>query len=130
MICRVSSYNYGSDHQECLAHVLRYLQDRIENEPELTWNVKMKEFLSSLIHSFKSEPHLYLSIEFSVKRPSKIQSLFSLIWHLFISDAICFILLFLQNLCHFLLMFLSTDKNHLPYQPKLLCMSICQQSHL
>lgn len=59
MICRVSSYNYGSDHQECLAHVLRYLQDSIENEPELTWNVKMKEFLSSLIHSFKSEPHLY-----------------------------------------------------------------------
>ena len=55
----ITYYNYGSDHQECLAHVLRYLQDSIENEPELTWNVKMKEFLSSLIHSFKSEPHLY-----------------------------------------------------------------------
>lgn len=52
-------YNYGGNHQECLAHVLRYLQDSIDNEPHLTWNSKMKEFLSSLIHSYKSEPHLY-----------------------------------------------------------------------
>lgn len=25
-------YNYGSDHQECLAHVLRYLKDSMQNE--------------------------------------------------------------------------------------------------
>ena len=24
-------YNYGSDHQECLAHVLRYLKDSMQN---------------------------------------------------------------------------------------------------
>lgn len=29
-------YNYGADHQECLAHVLRYLQDSIDNEPHLS----------------------------------------------------------------------------------------------
>lgn len=27
-------YHYGTDHQECLAHVLRYLKDSIYNEPE------------------------------------------------------------------------------------------------
>lgn len=46
-------YNYGADHQECLAHVLRYLQDSIDNEPDYTWNLQMKEFLSSMIHSVK-----------------------------------------------------------------------------
>lgn len=46
-------YSYGSDHQECLAHILRYLQDCIDNEPTLTWNKKMKEFLSSTIHEVK-----------------------------------------------------------------------------
>ncbi len=30
----VTFYNYGADHQECLAHVLRYLKDSIENEAE------------------------------------------------------------------------------------------------
>lgn len=45
-----SFYHFGSEHQECLAHVLRYLQDSIENEPELTWNRKMKDFLSTMIH--------------------------------------------------------------------------------
>lgn len=43
-------YHYGSGHQECLAHVQRYLQDSIENEPDLTWNTAMKEFLSDIIH--------------------------------------------------------------------------------
>lgn len=46
-------YSYGSNHQECLAHILRYLQDSIDNEPALTWNKKMKEFLSSTIHDVK-----------------------------------------------------------------------------
>ena len=46
-------YNYGADHQECLAHVLRYLQDSIDNEPDHTWNLQMKEFLSSMIHAVK-----------------------------------------------------------------------------
>lgn len=34
----ISFYKYGVDHQECLAHVLRYLKDAIENEPDLTWH--------------------------------------------------------------------------------------------
>lgn len=46
-------YNYGADHQECLAHVLRYLQDSIDNDPHLSWNSQMKEFLSSMIHETK-----------------------------------------------------------------------------
>jgi len=48
-------YNYGSGHQECLAHVLRYLQDSVENEPEpdYTWNRKMKDLLTSMIHDRK-----------------------------------------------------------------------------
>lgn len=35
-------YHYGGEHQECLAHILRYLQDAIDNEPELTWHKQMK----------------------------------------------------------------------------------------
>lgn len=69
-------YNYGSDHQECLAHVLRYLQDSIDNEPELTWNSQMKDFLSSLIHSFKTEKELLTEeyIQNAEKQYSKILS--------------------------------------------------------
>lgn len=50
-------YNYGSAHQECLAHVLRYLQDSIENEPDLTWNKSMKTFLASVIDETKTHPN-------------------------------------------------------------------------
>ncbi len=43
-------YHYGSDHQECLAHVLRYLKDSIENEPERTWNKQMHSLVQEMIH--------------------------------------------------------------------------------
>ena len=43
-------YNYGSDHQECLAHVLRYLKDSIENERNLKWNKQMRELIQEMIH--------------------------------------------------------------------------------
>jgi len=43
-------YNYGSDHQECLAHVLRYLKDSAENEKNLTWSTKMHSFIQEIIH--------------------------------------------------------------------------------
>lgn len=43
-------YSYGSDHQECLAHILRYLKDSIDNEPDLTWNRKMRELVQEMIH--------------------------------------------------------------------------------
>ena len=47
-------YNYGSNHQECLAHVLRYLKDSIVNEPELKWNGQMRTLLQEMIH-FRNE---------------------------------------------------------------------------
>lgn len=61
-------YHYGGNHQECLAHVLRYLQDSIDNEPELTWNREMKSFLQGIIHEAKENR------EFSTERISEIRS--------------------------------------------------------
>ena len=43
-------YSYGSEHQECLAHVLRYLKNSIENEPGLQWNQKMRDLIREMIH--------------------------------------------------------------------------------
>ena len=43
-------YKYGSAHQECLAHVLRYLKGSMENEPERTWNRDMHSLLQEMIH--------------------------------------------------------------------------------
>jgi len=47
-------YNYGSDHQECLVHVLRYLKSSMENEPSLTWNKRMRELIQKMIHYRKN----------------------------------------------------------------------------
>lgn len=43
-------YSYGTEHQECLAHVLRYLKDSMDNEPERTWNKEMRSLLREMIH--------------------------------------------------------------------------------
>ena len=43
-------YNYGSNHQECLDHVLRYLKDSMQNETHLTWSGQMRELLREAIH--------------------------------------------------------------------------------
>lgn len=43
-------YHYGTDHQECLAHILRYLKDSMENEPERTWNKEMRSLVQEMIH--------------------------------------------------------------------------------
>ena len=43
-------YKYGSAHQECLTHILRYLLDSIENEPNLQWNKQMRELIREMIH--------------------------------------------------------------------------------
>ena len=48
-------------------------------------------------NGYKAAFKMYLSIEFSVKRPSKIQSLFPLIWHLLISGAICLFCYFFKT---------------------------------
>lgn len=46
-------YSYGNSHQECLAHVLRYLVGAMENEPHLTWHRKMHRLLQRMIHTAK-----------------------------------------------------------------------------
>lgn len=46
-------YSYGKHHQECLAHILRYLVGASENEPDLTWHRKMHEFIQEMIHTAK-----------------------------------------------------------------------------
>ena len=57
-------YNYGTDHQEYLAHVLRYLKDSMDNEPDRTWNKEMRSLVQEMIHfrngsqpSEESDPH-------------------------------------------------------------------------
>lgn len=40
-----SFYRFGENHQECNVHILRYLLDAAENEPDLTWHRKMRELL-------------------------------------------------------------------------------------
>lgn len=46
-------YSYGKHHQECLAHILRYLIGAAENEPDLTWHRQMHELLQEMIHVSK-----------------------------------------------------------------------------
>ena len=49
-------YNYGGGHQECLAHILRYLKDSIDNEPDRVWNQKMRSLVQEMIHYRNSIP--------------------------------------------------------------------------
>ena len=46
----ITFYSYGHNHQECLEHILRYLKDSIDNEPNLTWNKLMRELIRETIH--------------------------------------------------------------------------------
>ena len=50
----ITFYNFGSGHQECLSHIIRYLKASIEFEDHLTWNVKMKDLIQKMIHEVKS----------------------------------------------------------------------------
>ena len=43
-------YKYGSDHQECMAHVERYLKDSIANEQDKTWSTKMLALIKEMLH--------------------------------------------------------------------------------
>lgn len=43
-------YKYGCAHQECLAHVERYLKDSAENEKDKTWSTEMSSLLKEMIH--------------------------------------------------------------------------------
>ena len=49
-------YHYGAGHQECMAHVLRYLKDSIENEADRTWNKEMRSLIQEMIHYRNSLP--------------------------------------------------------------------------
>ncbi|MCB5689118.1 IS66 family transposase [Blautia wexlerae] len=69
-------YSYGVDHQECLAHVLRYLKDSIDNESDRTWNKEIRSLVQEMIHFRKGsqppqKPNLKKVSEFE-KRYQKI----------------------------------------------------------
>lgn len=49
-------YSYGSDHQECMVHIERYLKDSIENEKDLTWNRQMLALIREMIHENNAAP--------------------------------------------------------------------------
>ncbi len=49
-------YSYGSDHQECMVHIERYLKDSIENEKNLTWSKSMLELIQEMIHENNLAP--------------------------------------------------------------------------
>ena len=43
-------YKYGTDHQECTQHDIRYLIGSIQNEAELEWNKQMLELMRKMLH--------------------------------------------------------------------------------
>ena len=49
-------YSYGSDHQECMVHIERYLKDSMENEKDLTWNGQMLNLIQEMIHENNAAP--------------------------------------------------------------------------
>lgn len=61
-------YNYGTNHQECLAHVLRYLKDSMDNEPDRTWNKTMHSLVQEMIHFRNEIPQLHKSDPDAVPR--------------------------------------------------------------
>ena len=49
-------YSYGTSHQECLQHAIRYLVGSTQNEPHLTWNAQMLGHVRSMIRWRNSLP--------------------------------------------------------------------------
>lgn len=45
---------YGTRHQECMAHVERYVRSSMENEPGLTWNRQLLEWIREAVHFWNS----------------------------------------------------------------------------
>ena len=43
-------YSYGTRHQECMQHNLRYLKGSMDNEKQLTWNTSMHELIREMLH--------------------------------------------------------------------------------
>ena len=46
----VTFFLFGTGHQGCLAHVLRYLKDSMDNEKDRTWNRQMHSLIQEMIH--------------------------------------------------------------------------------
>ena len=58
----ITFYSYGTEHQECLAHVLRYLKDSMDNEPGRAWNKEMHGLIQEMIH-FRNETLLSCNLD-------------------------------------------------------------------
>jgi hypothetical protein len=71
-------FNYGSDHQECLAHVLRYLKDSMSNESDRTWNKQMHSLIQKMIHHRKNLPP---ETDCSVEKIAEFESQYKEILH-------------------------------------------------
>ena len=56
-------YHYGSGHQECNAHHLRYLKGAMEMENNLTWHKDMRELLQEMNRTREAAPGRILSEE-------------------------------------------------------------------
>ena len=60
----VGFYKYGHNHQECLAHVIRYLKQAQELEKEILWHTKMLLFIQKIIDAKKKGKEInYKEIE-------------------------------------------------------------------
>ena len=46
----VTFYKYGTDHQKCTQHDIRYLIGSIQNKPKLEWNKQMLELFRKILH--------------------------------------------------------------------------------
>lgn len=64
---------FSFDNQECLSHILRYLKDSIENEPNLTWALLMREHLQLIIHNVKN--NIDFDIEETINKYEEIISI-------------------------------------------------------
>jgi len=67
-------YNYGSSHQECLAHILRALKGSMENEKDRKWNSQMHELLREMIHYRK---HLQQNVQPDAVKVAEFEARYS-----------------------------------------------------
>ena len=70
-------YSYGHTHQECIAHVLRYLVGAAENEPHLRWHKKMHDLLQEMIH-IRKRYNNHIPAEKTKELKEKYKSILSL----------------------------------------------------
>lgn len=68
-------YSYGSDHQECMVHIERYLKDSMENEKDLTWNRQMLKLIQDMIHENNTAPAEGMSEEKNAEFEARYDSI-------------------------------------------------------